>query len=123
METMNENVMMEENVNNIVDPVEEPITGEVNDSETEATDLSTENEHSGAGLAAGIAIVAITAAAAAGVKKLVKKAKEKKQKNAEEETEPADSEPDQISVRKLTLKERVTGKIKVDNLPEEEIEG
>ena len=121
METMNENVVeKEEQTTEIVEQAKEPVSGEVYNSEAEAIEATTENEHSGLGLAAGIAIVAGAAAVAAGAKRLGKKLKAKKQK-AEENGDAAKA-PEPANVRKLTLKERLTGKINMES-EENETEG
>ena len=111
METMNENVVMEEQTTEIVEQAQEPVSGEVYNSEAEAIEATTEEEHSGLGLAAGIARVVGGVAAAAGAKKLKNRIKAKKQKPEGEDDAAADQEP--ANVRKLTLKERLTGKIEV----------
>ena len=106
----------EKNVNEEVETEEtQVLDGEVCDSEEDAA-TSTDEKHSGLGLAAGIAIVAVGAAALAGGKKLVGKLKSKR-KDKKTDDIVAGTEPPKYV--KLSLKERLTGKIQVDT---EEVE-
>lgn len=120
METNNENTVMEENEINTVDPVDEPISGEVVDSTPETTEFSAPEKHNGVGaMVAGVLFVAGVAACVHCGKKLIRKLKAKKQKN-EKKTKPTEKKKKPANRVKLTLKERALGYIDLGEESEEE---
>ena len=114
---MNQETMTEETSNEV-------LTGEVYDSENEAIEDMVDGEHANKGLAVGAgALMALAGAAAvAGAVKLGKKATSKIKAKIEEKKAAADEDvPEKPSKEyiKLTLKERILGRMDVSEEEEE----
>lgn len=124
MDTKNKKDEVIEEATEIVEQVqqEEPITGDVFDTEQDAIEAVETGEHSGRAMAAGVIVVAAVAGVVWCANKLVE------QKTAKRARSEEDGEVDgDVQYRKLSFGERmaafITGKVKVYPQNEENGEG
>lgn len=108
----------------VEDNANEALAGDVYENEDEAIEAMIDDRAGkAAGVGAGAIITLLAAGAVAGGVKLVKKIKAKKAEPTEEQTadEPKEEKPKKAYC-KLTLKERLTGRIEIPEQKEEDEE-